>query len=247
MANAPWLPKRTRTLIDRGVEALQTVYGDRLQAALIVGAAASPARHDRARFPQVLGIVETTTVADARRLADTAGPTMRDGLRIRILTGRELAASSDVFTLEVAEWRDRHVLLAGEDPFDAVSIDSADLRRSLEQSARGISRQLRNRLIAAEATGGRRDDAQQALAAALERTIELAHHTLLWLGKESPLEEGPLLEAFGAWAAVDAGATVALVSELRGKGRIRDPWQAFEAIVPFLEGAKRAVDGMGAA
>lgn len=244
MANAPWLPKRTLALVDRGVEALRSVYGDRLQAAAIVGAAASPARHDRARAPQVLAIVASTSVADARSLAETAAKAMRDGLRLRVLTEAELAGSSDVFTLEVAEWRDRHVLLAGENPFDAVTIDAADLRRSLEQSARGISRQLRNRLISVDATG--RGSGQEALSAALERTIELAHHTLLWLGKEAPGEEGALLEAFGRWAEVDASAIVKLVAELRGKGRLDDPWKAFESIVPFLDGAKHAVDGMGA-
>ena len=241
---APWLPKSTLTLIARGLDALQTTYAERLRAALVVGAAASPVRHDRARSPEILAVVETTTVADARRLAELAGATMRHGLRYRLLTAEELASSSDVFALEVAEWRDRHVLLAGRDPFGAITIDPADLRRSLEQAARGLARQLRNRVLSAVGTEGRRGDAHFALAMALERCVELAHHALALAGDEVPSEEPALLRAFAVRIEVDPEPVVELLEKLRSRGELEAPWEAMAVLVPYLEATKRTIDRM---
>lgn len=239
---APWLPSRTHALVDAGVDALRAVFADRLAAACLVGAAASPVRHDRARAPEILAVVREISVDDLRALAARARKPMTRGLRIRALTEEELRTSSDVFALEVAEWRDRHVRLAGEDPFAALTIDDADLRRSLEQALRGLGRQLRNRLLSAEATKGRQGDAQLALAMALERLVEIAHHALKLWGETPPAKEDALIEALAARVGADPAPVAARLGELRSVGELADPWGTFGALMPFIDAAKRAID-----
>lgn len=244
---APWLPSVTLALVDAGVAGLEATFAERLAAAALVGAAASPVRHDRARAPEILAVVRAVEVEDLSALAARVGKAMRRGLRIRVLTEEELRTSCDVFALEAAEWRDRHVLLAGDDPFTALAIRDADLRRALEQAVRGLGRQLRNRILSAEATDGRRGDVQLALSIALERLVEIAHHALRLAGEDVPAEEDALLEAFARWIDADPVPVAARLAELRSVGELDDPWATCRALVPFLDAAKRAIDGLGAA
>ena len=239
----PWLPKRTLDLVNDAVEALRDVFSDRLEAVALVGAAASPVRHDRARAPRVLALVaDEIGTEDLRRLGRTAKGAMRRGVRVLLLTSDELATSSDVFAFEVAEWRDRHVLLHGDDPFEDVELAPADLRRSLEQASRGLGRQLRNRLLASIATDGRRADAQSAVAAALERLVEIAHHALALSGEDAPGEEAALVSAWARKADVDPAPIVKLLEELRADGQLADPMAAHEVTSAFADASKRAID-----
>ncbi|MEZ4335323.1 MAG: hypothetical protein R3B82_01735 [Sandaracinaceae bacterium] len=169
---------------------------------------------------------------------------MRAGVRVRALTADELARSADVFALEAAEWRDRHVVLSGGDPFEGLAIDGEDLRRSLEAAARGLVRRLRNRLIADLGTDGRRDDAARAVADAVERSLVLAHHFLATDGPP-PEEESELLDSLSEAAGVDGAPAKTLLAELRGKGRLARPVEAAGTLLPWLEGVAAHIDRLG--
>lgn len=59
----------------------------------------------------------------------------------------ELAASTDVFPMEILDMRDRHRLLWGEDPFAKLTLSDSDLRRQLESELRGKWLRLRHAFL----------------------------------------------------------------------------------------------------
>lgn len=236
-----WLPTKTRRSIEAAVTGAERALGSRLEAAVLVGAAASPARADRARAPQVLVITSDLPGTQLRELAAQVHDAMRANVRVRVLTSGELTRSCDVFALEVAEWRDRHVSLRGDDPFADCTIEDADLVRSLEAAARGLVRRLRNRVLADLGTDGRRDDAANAVGDAIERSLVIAHHYLALQG-EPPAEEAALLDAISEAAGLDPKPVHALHEELRSRGRVAKPVDAAVTLLPWLEGIVELVD-----
>ncbi len=241
MRDLGWLPARTRRSIGEAVDAVARALADDFLAAALVGAAASPARADRARGPQVLVIARSLPMSRLAALAERGRATMRAGVRLRALTAEELRQSCDVFALEIAEWRDRHVLLRGDDPFAACVIERADMIRSLEAAARGLVRRLRNRVLADLGTQGKRDDAAQAVGDALERSLVIAHHFLA-LNGEPPADEVELLRALSAEAGADESAILAAYQEQRRAGRVMKPLDHVAGLLPWLEAVAARVD-----
>jgi len=243
-APTPWLPAKTRGWIDDAVGAAERALGDGFVAAALVGAAATPSRQDRAQGPQVLVIAKALPMDAVRRLGEAARPAMKKGVRLRTLTSSELERSCDVFALEVAEWRDRHVLLAGDDPFARCDITDADLRHGLEAGFRGLKRRLRNRVLADLGSGGRTDHADAAIREALERLLALAHHALALDGAEPPREEPALIEAFAKAVGASPAPALALRARVRKAEPIRAPLEDVEALLTLIEPGADYIDQM---
>lgn len=167
MERVPWLDEKTNVLLARAVESLEKSLGKGLEAAVLIGAAMNPTRGDRARAPEILVVATEASIRDLTALATGLGPVMRDGVRLRVITPRDLARSLDVFALEIAEWKARHHVLAGTDPFEKLELAPKDLRHGIEMELRGLTRRIRNRVLTGLAT--KRDDPREALVAGYDR------------------------------------------------------------------------------
>lgn len=230
-----WLPAKLRRHIADAVLGVREVFGERLGAVLLVGAAATPARQDRGRGALLVVLVDELPTADVGRLAQAARGPMQHGVRIRTLTTDELARSTDVYALEVADWRDRHLRLAGDDPFEGLTIAPRDLRHSLEAAARGLRRRARNKLLTALASPGRRGDGSDAVGELLERLLTVAHHGLALAGVEPPNEERALLDALAETIDASPNAVHTALHELRARGALTEPLAALTDTGPFVD------------
>lgn len=239
-----WLPGDTITRIESAVEALKDTMGKRAKAILLIGAALNAARHDRGQAPELLVVTDTIELDDLRAVAKHLHDAMTFGVRVKLLTESELAGSADVFALEVADWRDRHVLLHGTDPFSGIEIDDADLRRSLEQSLRGMNRRMRNRVLAAMATDGKRGDAHLAVSQGIDRLIVVAHHAIALTGKKPPRKERELLAKLCALADAPDEAILTRLDQLRSDHNLGDPIDAMGNVIDVVRAAKRWIDGL---
>jgi hypothetical protein len=77
------------------------------------------------------------TAADLAALAPLAEVWERDGLRTPlVMTREEFNRSLDAFPLEYQAIIDRHLVIAGSDPFAGLAIASEDLRRACELQAK---------------------------------------------------------------------------------------------------------------
>jgi hypothetical protein len=236
-----WLPKPAASLIEATASALERALGKELEALFLVGAAMTPARQDRSRAPELVAIVAPRALDRLGALADALRPAMREGARVRVLSSRELERSCDVFTLEIADWRARHLLLRGKDPFGALAWTRADLRRSLETEVRGLSRRLRNRVLTGLATDGQRDDAARAIVDGLERLVTIAHHALDLLGDAPPSEEDALLRAIALRADANVEPLLALRKRARA-GEKLDPLPALATLLVVIDAVAELVD-----
>ena len=237
-----WLPQQTISRINAAVNALKDTLGKRARAIVLTGAALNPARHDRGQAPELLVITKGIDLDELRAIAKGLGDAMNSGVRVKILTQDELKNSADVFALEVADYRDRHVLLHGKDPFGEVVVEDADLRRSIEQSIRGLSRRMRNRVLAGVATRGKRGDAQLAVAQGIDRLVVLAHHAIQLSGEDPPRKENKLLAKLCELADVSPEAILSRLEQLRTGHTLGDPIDALGNVMDVCVAVKRWVD-----
>src|SRR5690606_5794659 len=141
---------------------------------LLVGPLCQPVRRDSAD-PELLVIVSELPVALLGNLGAQLVGAPR--LPLRVLTRRELLRASDVFALELAEYRARHHLLVGSPPFGDLHFTAHELRLAIERALRELSRSLREQALAALSSEQSRA-LEGSLSTALDRLVVIAHHTL---------------------------------------------------------------------
>jgi hypothetical protein len=147
------LPEPSRRAFDRLTADAKRVFGDRFVALVAYEPAA--------------GLIFTTSVTagDLDALAVLAETWNREGLRTPlVMTTDEFRRSLDTFPLEYQAILDRHLLLAGRNPFAEASIAPGDLRRACEVQARAQLIHLREGWL--DAAGHTND-----LADIIERSV----------------------------------------------------------------------------
>jgi hypothetical protein len=242
MTSIAWLPAKTNELLDAAVAGLTRGLGERLGCAALVGNAMNPARQDRARAPEVIAITEGDGALDLPALAGELRKPMTRGVRVRLLTMRELDRSRDVFTLELAEWKARHQVLAGREVLADLVLAPADLRRGIEVELRGLSRRIKNRVLTGIATD--RDDPKDAVLAGFDRLLVASFHALALCGAEPPREEAAILTAIGDRAKAEASRVLPHLAVLRkGEGKL-DALAALADLLAFADRVTELVDGM---
>lgn len=241
MPTLEWMPERQRAPIEAAVKAVQSSLGEGLIAVCLIGAAAKPDRDLRAN-PELLIVAEQLTSDTLRVLAKGLVAPLKSGLQIRTVTRAELRGSVDVHALELAQWRDQHLLLAGRDPFAELEIAAEHLRHEIERALRTLGHRLRNRLLWCLATEQLRLDA--LLRESLERLTEVAHHSLRLLKQPLPSDEGALLEEFLRWAGGESEPVLALRARLLVDGAAVDPIAELAALTAATEAATAKVDSI---
>jgi hypothetical protein len=235
-----WLPDRTRLPIETAVPAIVQALADKLVAVCLIGPAAKPERSARATHAELLVVAEDLGPATLHELAARLAEPLRAGLQIRTLTRAEFAGSVDVQALELAQWRDHHLLLGGSDPFAGLQIAPADLRHEIERALRTLSQRLRNRMLWCIATDQRHLDA--VLREGIELLSMLAHHSLMLIGQQPPSDDGALLERFAAWAGHPIEGVAALRERLESTRATEDPLADLEDLGALTEAACSRID-----
>jgi hypothetical protein len=154
-----------------------------------------------------LALVDQLTFTDLAKCVPLTSGWHRMGLATPlILTDHEFRRSLDVFPLEYGDIIAHHVVLAGSDPFAALAVGEADLRRGCERQVKSHLIHLREGFLET-ASDPRQMTALIAASAAPLRTL-LAH-----------------LENLEPGAAERAGMTGELIREIAGaaEATIADP------------------------
>jgi hypothetical protein len=239
-----WLPQRSRDLVEAALAACITAMPDDLRAVCLIGGAARRERDLRGSSEQLelLIVVEQLPAQQLPALAEGLREPLKGGLQLRTVTRGELLGSVDVQALELAEWRDHHVLLHGDDPFADLVLAPGDLRHEIERALRGLSQRLRNRLLWCMATEQRRLDV--VLREGVDLLLSLAHHTLALVGEPPARDDAVLIGQFGAWIGTDIGAIDALRRRLMAGQAAGDPLSELSSLATVIEAACVRVDGL---
>ncbi|MFT3774224.1 MAG: nucleotidyltransferase domain-containing protein [Minicystis sp.] len=166
------LPAPVRRRIDDLKKSLTATLGDDLACLLIHGSAArGEYREGQSDVDLMLVLKEATR----DKLAAIANPIQlaRYAARIEtmILTSAEIPRAADVFPLLYDDIARCHILLAGADPFSALTISDRHRRLRIEQELREAQIRLRRAVV--DAQGGR-----EALGGAVARKLRQLRGTL---------------------------------------------------------------------
>jgi hypothetical protein len=142
---------------------LRGVFGSRLRSLVMYGARAGGAGHDAhghadPHAPPVavrtLAVVEAMTVHDLRAAARQVERWHEAGLATPLLLGaHEFERSLDAFPLEFGAILADHEMVTGESPFEALTVDAADVRRACEVQARSHLVHLREGVLETRGRG----------------------------------------------------------------------------------------------
>jgi hypothetical protein len=237
-----WLPDRTRFPVEAAVISIVAALGHELVAVCLIGPAVKPDRSSRTTHAELLVVAETLGPVTLHELAVGLAEPLRAGLQIRTLTRAEFAGSVDVQALELAQWRDQHLLLAGTDLFAALHIAPSDLRHEIERALRTLSQRLRNRMLWCIATDQRHLDA--ILRDGIELLSMLAHHTLTLVGQQPPSNDAALLEQFAIWSGHPIQGVADLCKRLESTRATVDPLADLEDLGTLTEAACARIDSL---
>jgi hypothetical protein len=240
-----WLSEQIRAPIEAATPAIVQALADQLIAVCLIGPAAKPGRSLRGAHAELLTVAEQLDTASLRELATGLAAPLRAGLQIRTITRAELAGSLDVQALEIATWRDHHLLLAGRDPFAGLEIAAKDLRHEIERALRILSQRLRNRMLWCLATEQIRLDA--LLRESIELLTMIGHHTLALVDEQPRSDEAELLEQLLNWSG-SASSVALIVMTLRARLEAprapQDPLAELAALAATTEAVCARVDAL---
>ncbi len=223
--------------VREAVTGLRKGAGEKLVAVLLVGPAVDG---EPVRRAKVLAVVSDLPTAVLSNLASQTRPDLTEsvsvnarisGIDIRLMTEREILRAADVFTLELEDYRLRNRVLHGQDPFTELHFTPGELRRSLEHRARTTILELRNVLLASEASSVDRARARSDALGALEL---VAFHALRLFGEQPSRKRDELAAALGRRVGIDASGMFAEIAKATD-GDVLDTLSAFEALTAAID------------
>jgi hypothetical protein len=147
-----------RQAVDDLLVDLRAVFESRLRSVVVyeahgtLGDTSAPGDEDLRHEHQVhtLVVADGLSYADLARLAPLAQTWAKRGLAVPlVLDPGELRRSLDAFPLEFSHMIARHMIVAGENPFEGLAVEDADIRRGCETQARSHLLHLREGFIQA--------------------------------------------------------------------------------------------------
>ncbi len=222
--------------LDRLVERLHEVHGSNLRAVVLYGSAASGEHVPKRSDYNVLVLVESLGLTELERESPVSDEWARTGNAPPLtLTVNEWARCADVFPMEYRDVLERHRVLFGTPPFEAVSVDRGHLRLQAEHEAMGKLIRLRQGVLDA-ASDARA--LEELLVASLSTFMAIARAVLRLHDRVPPSDYEALSRDVAQVAGFDAEPFVRVVQHRRGDGRLSRDELRF-VLTGYLAGAQR--------
>jgi hypothetical protein len=134
---APLLAANRQAAADGLRADLDSIFAGRMSALVAYGPGLDAGRSPRARPLNTLALVDRVSATDLSACAAHAARWRKLGLAMPLLLSRdEFVRSLDVFPFEYGDILARHTTIAGDDPFEGVTVRDDDLRRACEAQAK---------------------------------------------------------------------------------------------------------------
>lgn len=229
-----------RASVEAAVEAIVRGGGEMVKGIALVGEAVPPRRHPGPTRLRLVVLLTHTHVATLTNLGRNLPPEVE----VSIYAESELPRAADVFALELAEQRTRHLILHGRLPYDRVPITSRLLRLAIERALRAGVRALRSSLWREPAT------VTTMLEEVLRRLAIVAHQLPPVLGavglQGEAADEAALLRDLCRRTEVDDGWVAAWAAHRRGE-TLSSPVSIAGDVLRLFEETVALVDAHGAA
>jgi predicted nucleotidyltransferase len=137
-----------RERAERFAGEMQKAYGADLASVVLYGSAARGEYRPGVSDLNVLVLLREVSPAALRRASEAARAWVAEGNPPPLMMSTdEWRGSADVWAIELADMRDAHLTVAGEDPFAGIDIRLEDLRMQCERELKGKQIQLRERYL----------------------------------------------------------------------------------------------------
>lgn len=214
-------------------------YGAALRSVVLYGSAARGDFQEGVSDLNVLVLLDDASPEALRRGSRAAQTWVKEKNPPPLLFGaEEWRRSADVFPIEVADIRDAHLVLHGDDPFEGVRVESRHLRLQCERELKGKQVQLReNYLLFC--------DQPEALGEVLRRSLStflVLFRTVLRLaGEDPPHDPEETIRRTAARVGFDAAPVLEILRTKRS-GRALRPAADAPEVVGYLEAVGRAAE-----
>jgi predicted nucleotidyltransferase len=235
---------RHETLLNQFVRKLQNAAGDNLIAVVLYGSAADGEFHAEYSDLNLLCIVRDSSFTALARLAGAIEWWRKQKRHTPlVLTRQELKNSSDVFSVEFIDMKQRHRVLYGEDVLRDLVVPMQWHRAQLAYELREKLFLLRQHLLLA---GNRDKGLWEVMLNSLSSFTTLFRHVLIELGEPGRKHSREAVEELASRLDFDASPFVQLM-EVRGRQRDRRQFRASEIAATYLSAIEKvtgAVDTM---
>ncbi|MGH7471239.1 MAG: hypothetical protein ACRENP_25095 [Longimicrobiales bacterium] len=175
--------KNGRALAQQLVDSLSKEFGSRLECAVLYGSVARDEAIDGVSDVNVMLLLDDLHAATLGQAAPAAQRWARAGHTPPLIMEREQwARAADVFAIELADMRDAHIVLHGQDCVGTGPIPLADLRIQAERELRGKLLQLQTGMLMSDGDpkqlGELLKEALPSFATYLRAVIRLARQTV---------------------------------------------------------------------
>ena len=136
-------------------EKLKVACGDRLKSVVLYGSAAAGDHAGKRSDYNILVVLDRLGLEELRGLSKPARQWVKAGNPVPLFFTKErLAQSVDVFPIEIADIRESHRILFGDDVVSNLPVHKENLRLELEHELKGKLIQLRERFILTDGNSG---------------------------------------------------------------------------------------------
>jgi|CeladaMinimDraft_18_1061708.scaffolds.fasta_scaffold00023_118 hypothetical protein len=181
---------------------LDRLLGGRLRSVVVYGSVARGEAIEGVSDVNVLVLLDRVDPETLRRLSPVAQKWAGAGNTPPLLMAwPEWRRAADAFAIELADMKDAHVMVHGEDPLRSLDVDPVELRLQAEHELRGKLLQLREGLVLAGTEG---DQVGRLLLTALPSFTTYARTALRLAGRPVPDTTPDVLAAVATLTDADA-------------------------------------------
>jgi predicted nucleotidyltransferase len=230
--------------INEFISRLRAASGENLLSVILYGSAADGEFHPEFSNVNLLCVLRETTFATLAAMAPAVEWWTRQKHHAPlVLTREEMERSTDVFSIEFLDMKQRHRVLFGEDVLSGLQIPMHLHRAQLEYELREKLILLRERLLLAT---GDKKQLWDLMLSSLSTFTTLFRHGLIALGEMPPNAKRDVVRALAVRTPFDATAFLQLldIREHKAETKQFDVTDTFARYLAAVQQVTAAVDKM---
>jgi predicted nucleotidyltransferase len=230
--------------ISEFISRLRAASGENLLSVILYGSAADGEFHPEFSNVNLLCVLRETTFATLAAMAPAVEWWTRQKHHAPlVLTREEMERSTDVFSIEFLDMKQRHRVLFGEDVLSGLQIPMHLHRAQLEYELREKLILLRERLLLAT---GDKKKLWDLMLSSLSTFTTLFRHALIALGEMPPNAKRDVVQALAVRTPFDATAFLQLldIREHKAETKQFDVTDTFARYLAAVQQVTAAVDKM---
>ena len=228
-------------LLNEFVDKLRNAAGDNLTSVILYGSAADGEFHAQYSDLNLLAIVRDASFAALGRMADAIEWWQKKKHRPPlVLTESELKNSTDVFSIEFIDMKQRYHVLYGQDALRDLAVPMQWHRAQLEYEVREKLFLLRQHLLLA---GTHDKSLWEAMLNSLSSFTTLFRHVLIEMGEPGRKHSREAVQELGSRLNFDASVFVQLI-EIRAQSLDRKRLAAADVAAKYLAAIEKVTDAV---